>query len=381
MRTRNSIRISDMTKTVHLDAPDIGPAEKEKVCAAIDSGYVSTFGPLVGEFERAFAGVVGAPRAVAVQSGTAALHMALHILGVGEGDEVIVPATTFAATLHAVMYVRATPVIVDIDPKTWCLSPAAFKAAITPRTKAVIPVHLYGNASDMGSIAAIAAAAGVFVVEDATESLSAFLSGRHLGMFGDIGCFSFNGNKLMTTGGGGMMVARSSNVLDKAVYLVNQANPREGVEGFQEVGFNYRMPNLNAALGLAQLSRLNGFIELKKSFHRIYETKLGARGICGMQEVYPGAAPSWWFTAVMFKDNAEVLRVHEGLKQAGIPSRRIFKPMQTFPYAGMFQRGSCDNANRLYDRGLCLPSSTLNTEKIIEEVCDVIEGLVTKGSS
>ena len=370
-----------MTKTIHLDAPDIGPVEKEKVCAAIDSGYVSTFGPLVGDFEKAFAGVVGAPRAVAVQSGTAALHMALHILGVGEGDEVIVPATTFAATLHAVMYVRATPVIVDIDPKTWCLCPAAFKAAITPRTRAVIPVHLYGNASDMEHITAIAAAAGIFVVEDATESLSAFLSGRHLGMFGDIGCFSFNGNKLMTTGGGGMMVARSSTVLDRAVYLVNQANPREGQEGFQEVGFNYRMPNLNAALGLAQLSRLNGFIELKKSFHRIYEAKLRARGICGMQEIYPGADPSWWFTAVIFKDNAEVIRVHEGLKKMGIPSRRIFKPMQTFQYAGTFQRGSCDNANRLYDRGLCLPSSTLNTEKIIEEVCDAIEGLMKKGSS
>jgi len=160
-----------MSDQIELDAPDIGAVEKEQVCAAIDSGFVSSFGPWVAEFEHQFAQTVCVSSAVAIQSGTAALHMALHVLGVKEGDEVIIPSTTFAATLHAVMYVKATPVIVDVDQDTWCLSVDAFKAAITPRTKAVIPVHLYGNACDMVAITSIATAKDIFVVEDATESI------------------------------------------------------------------------------------------------------------------------------------------------------------------------------------------------------------------
>ncbi len=362
-----------MKKTVHLDAPDIGSIEKEQICAAIDRGYVSTFGPLVNEFECRFSKLVGVERAVAVQSGTAALHMALHVLGIKEGDEVILPSATFAATLHAVLYVKATPVIVDVDRDTWCLSVDAFKAAITPKTKAVIPVHLYGNACDMQAITSIAGSKGIFVVEDATESLGTLISGRHLGTLGDIGCYSFNGNKLMTTGSGGMMVARSSAVLDRVVYLINQANPRQDRQGHQEVGFNYRMPNLNAALGMAQLSRFNGFMALKKAFHQIYETQLGKSGWCVLQKSYPDVEPSWWFTAVLLKNAAQLLQVQEHLKQFEIPCRGIFKPLHTFPYARAFQRGSCDHAQMLYERGLCLPSSTLNTEESIDHVCAVIK--------
>lgn len=362
-----------MSNRIELDAPDIGTIEKEQVCAAIDSGFVSSFGPWVGEFERQFAQLVGVPRAVAIQSGTAALHMALHVLGIKAGDEVILPSTTFAATLHAVMYVKATPVIVDVDRDTWCLSVDAFKAAITSKTKAVIPVHLYGNACDMEAITSIAAAKGIFVVEDATESLGALMSGRHLGTWGDMGCYSFNGNKLMTTGSGGMMVARSTDILERVGYLINQTNPREGMEGYQEVGFNYRMPNLNAALGIAQLSRFKGFIGLKKTFHQIYETQLEKSGLCLMQKTYPGAEPSWWFTAVLLKNAAEVLHVQKYLKNSGIPSRGIFKPLHTLGYAKVFQKGSCDNAQMLYERGLCLPSSTLNTEEMINSVCGAIK--------
>lgn len=362
-----------MSDRIEFDAPDIGAIEKEYVCAAIDSGFVSSFGPLVGEFEQQFAELVGVPRAVAIQSGTAAMHMALYALGIKEGDEVILPSTTFAATLHAVLYVKATPVIVDVDPQTWCLSVDAFKAAISPKTKAVIPVHLYGNACDMQTITSIAASRGIFVVEDATESLGALILGRHLGTWGDIGCYSFNGNKLMTTGSGGMMVARSGGILDKVVYLINQANPREGIEGYQEVGFNYRMPNLNAALGKAQLSRFTSFLSLKKTFHRIYETQLGDSGLCLMQKSYPDVESSWWLTAALFKSSSEVQKVQEYLKKFGIPSRAIFKPLHTFKYAASFQRGKCDNAQMLFERGLCLPSSTLNSTEMVNHVCGVIK--------
>jgi len=362
-----------MSDRIELDAPDIGAFEKEQICAAIDSGYVSSFGPWVGELENQFAQLVGVPRAVAIHSGTAALHMALHVLGIKAGDEVILPATTFAATLHAVMYVNATPVIVDVDQDTWCLSADAFRSAITPKTKAVIPVHLYGNACDMKTITAIAAEKNIFVIEDATESLGGLFLGRHLGTWGDIGCYSFNGNKLMTTGSGGMMVARSLEILPHVVYLINQANPREGMEGYREVGFNYRMPNLNAALGKAQLARLNGFLNLKKVFHRLYETQLGESGLCLMQKTCPGADPSWWFTAVLLRSPSELIRVKEHLKSSGIPFRGVFQPMNTFEYAKAFQRGSCVNAQMLYERGLCLPSSTLNTKENINLVCEVVK--------
>jgi len=365
--------MSNVMKIVHLDAPDIGNIEKEHLCAALDRGFVSTYGPLVGEFESQFARFVRAQRAVAIQSGTAALHIALHVLGIKEGDEVIVPSTTFAATLHAVMYVKATPVIVDVDRDTWCLSPDAFKRAITSRTKAVIPVHLYGNACDMEAITAIAAPKGIFVVEDATESLGALMEKRHLGTWGDIGCFSFNGNKLMTSGSGGMVVARSTEIANRIIYLINQANPREGMEGFQEFGFNYRMPNLNAALGQAQLSRLDHFLILKKAFHQIYEDQLGKNGYCVMQKTYPGAEPSWWFTAVLLKSRAQAHGVQEYLKKAGIPTRGIFQPLHTFGYAASFQRGTCDCSQMLYERGLCLPGSTLNSEAIIHDICQSIK--------
>ncbi|MBF0594715.1 MAG: aminotransferase class V-fold PLP-dependent enzyme [Candidatus Omnitrophica bacterium] len=364
---------------IHLDAPNIGRLEKERVCAAIDSGYVSTFGPLVGEFERQFAAVAGVSRAVATSSGTAALHVALHVLGVGPGDEVILPATTFAASLHAVMHAGACPVIVDVDPATWCLSPEAVKAAISPRTRAVMPVHLYGNVCDMPAIMAIAQAAGIYVVEDATEALGASIAGRQAGTFGDIGCYSFNGNKLITTGAGGMLVARSSAILDRVNYLINQANPREGMEGFLEVGFNYRMPNLNAALGMAQLERFSGFLKLKKEFHGIYRESLGAGASGRLQGVYPDADPSWWFTAAVFGSAAEALTVAGGLKARGIPSRKLFRPLHGFPYAGSFRRGSCAAAEMLYERGLCLPSSTLNSQADIAFVCKVImEALAPK---
>ena len=362
-----------MIKTIHLDAPDIGTLEKEHVCAAIDKGYVSTYGPLVGEFENKFAELVGVERAVAIQSGTAALHMALHVLGIKEGDEVILPSTTFAATLHAVMYVKATPVIVDVDQDTWCLSVDAFKDAITSKTKAVIPVHLYGNSCDMEAITTIASLKGIFVVEDATESLGTTMSGRHSGTWGDIGCYSFNGNKMMTTGSGGMMVARSKDALQRVIYLINQANPREGMDGYQEPGFNYRMPNLNAALGMAQLSRLSNFMDLKKDFHSIYDTELGKSGKCILQKTCPGAEPSWWFTAILLKSADEKRKVEVHLKGSKIPSRGIFKPLHTIGYSKVYQSGSCMNAQMIYERGLCLPSSTLNTRETINGVCKAIK--------
>lgn len=188
---------------VYLDDPNLGNLEKKYLTKAIDTNFVSIVGPFVPKFEEKFARYIGAKKAVSTQSGTAALHIALYELGIGEGDEVIVPALTFIATINPILYVGATPVIVDVSPKTWNIEAEEIEKVITKKTKALIPVHLYGNPCNLDEIIEIAKEHNLFVIEDATESLGASYKGRQTGTFGDFGCFSFNGNKLITTGGRG----------------------------------------------------------------------------------------------------------------------------------------------------------------------------------
>lgn len=249
---------------IYLDAPNLGPVEKEYLVKCLNSNYVSTVGPFVPDFEEEFARLLGAEAAVAVQSGTAALHMALHALGIGPGDEVIVPSLTFIATVNPVLYVGARPVIVDVDPATWNIDPVGLEQAVTENTRAVIPVHLYGNPCQMDAIMEIARRYNLYVIEDATESLGALFNGHYTGTFGDFGCFSFNGNKLITTGGGGMLVTGDRERAQRVKFLVNQA--RDAARGYYhpEMGFNYRMTNIEAALGLAQLSRFRELLARKK---------------------------------------------------------------------------------------------------------------------
>ena len=255
---------------IELDSPNLGELEKKYLCECVDSSFVSTIGPFVTKFEEVFAKYLEVPRAVSVQSGTSALHIALIELGITSGDEVILPALTFVASANPIRYVGATPVFVDVDPVTWNVSPEKIEKSITKKTKAIMPVHLYGNPCDMDSIMNIAKKHDLFVIEDATESLGATYTGKYTGTIGDIGCYSFNGNKVITTGGGGMVVAKDAQRAEHIKFLVNQA--RDVSKGFYhtEVGYNMRMTNLEASLGLAQMERLHTFIEKKKSFNNIY---------------------------------------------------------------------------------------------------------------
>jgi perosamine synthetase len=244
---------------IFLDDPNLGDLEKKYLTKAIDTNFVSVVGPFVPEFEEKFAQYVGSKRAVSTQSGTAALHMALYQLGIGEGDEVIVPSLTFIATINPVLFVGAKPVIVDVDPITWNIDPQEIKKAITKKTKAIIPVHLYGSVCNIDEIIEIARENKLLVIEDATESLGATYKGRQTGTFGDFGCFSFNGNKLITTGGGGMIVSNNQKQAEHVKFLVNQARNTSKGYYHPEVGFNYRMTNIEASLGLAQLEKIDKF--------------------------------------------------------------------------------------------------------------------------
>jgi len=356
-----------VNKKIELDAPNVGKLEKEYLNNCIDSTFISTFGPFVPEFEEKFAQYIGAERAVSTQSGTAALHMALYQLGIGEGDEVIVPSLTFIATINPILFVGAKPVIVDVDPITWNIDPQEIRKAITEKTKAIIPVHLYGSVCNIDEIIEIARENKLFVIEDATESLGATYKGRQTGTFGDFGCFSFNGNKLITTGGGGMIVNNNQKQAEHIKFLVNQA--RDASKGYYhpEVGFNYRMTNIEASLGLAQLERIENFLEKKRKFRKIYQEVFNDLPCIRFQKEYNNAFGSWWLTCIKIdKNNIDINNLMLKLKEKGIPTRRIFMPASEMPYLKKFSK-PCPNTYEIYNQGICLPSSTLNKEEDIRK--------------
>ena len=360
------------TNQLYLDAPVVGQLEKDYLCKAIDSGFVSTIGPFVPEFETKFGGYLGVTKAVSVQSGTAALHISLVELGIGAGDEVIVPDLTFIATVNPIIYVGATPVIVEVEPDTWNISPEAIRKAITSKTRAIMPVHLYGNPCNMEEIMQIAREYKLYVIEDATESLGATYKDRYTGTFGDLGAFSFNGNKTMTTGGGGMVVGNNIEKLAHIKYLVNQARDESRGYYHTEVGYNYRLTNLEAAMGLAQLEQFVKFLAIKRHLHNIYEQELSGIAKLSFQKSYPESRSSYWFTAVCFQEAPDISMLQQKLKEKGLPSRRNFVPLHQMPAYSQFANENYPNAERLYNTGLCLPSSCLNTEEAVRDFCKVL---------
>ena len=361
---------------IELDAPNLGKLEKNYLNKTIDTGYVSTFGPFILEFEKKFARYLSVKNAVSTQSGTAALHISLYELGVGLGDEVIVPDLTFAATVNPIIYTGAKPVFVDVDIKTWNISPENIERAVTKRTKAVIPVHLFGNPCDMDKLMKIAKRHNFFIIEDATESLGAKYKGKYTGTFGELGAFSFNGNKVITTGGGGMVAGIQEKRLGHIKFLVNQARDETNEYYYPEIGFNYRMTNIEAALGLAQLQRLDGFLNKKKEFNAIYKEELKKIDFIIFQEEYEGAQSSFWSTCIFFEKKIDIIALQKKMKRKGIPARRIFMPVTESPPYKIYKNSDNKNSYRIYERSLCLPNSTLNSKDDIFYVCKTIKSLV-----
>ncbi|AFK87666.1 MULTISPECIES: LegC family aminotransferase [Thermoanaerobacterium] len=360
---------------IQLDSPNLGDKEKDYLVKCIESGYVSTVGPFVPEFERRFAEFLNVNHCVSVQSGTAALYMALYELGIKDGDEVIVPAITFVATVNPIVYCGATPVFVDVDKDTWNIDPKEIEKAITPKTKAIIPVHLYGNPCDMDKIMEIAKENNIYVIEDATESLGALYKGRMTGTIGHIGCFSFNGNKVITTGGGGMVASNNEDWVSHIRFLVNQA--RDMTQGYfhTEIGFNYRMTNLEASLGIAQLERLAGFLEKKRMYFEIYKKIFNGIEEISLQTEYEGAKSSDWLSSVKIdckKVGMTIHQIQDELKRRGIPTRRIFNPIVDLPPYKKYKKGSYSNSYEIYENGLNLPSSTLNTYEDVKYVAKTL---------
>ena len=373
-------------RRIHLSVPHMGPNEERYVHEAFASNWLSTVGPNLEAFEAAFQERIGLP-AVALASGTGALHLGLRLLGVGPGDEVIVPALTFVASVNPICYLGARPVLVDSDPATWMMDPSLLERALQvraargQRTKAVMAVHLYGQTSDMDAILQICRRHDVPVIEDAAEALGAHYKGRPAGSMGEVGAFSFNGNKIITTTGGGMLVARRREWVDKARYWSTQAREPGPAYHHVEMGYNYRMSNVLAGIGRGQLEVLDERVRQRRAVaFRYRDAFADLPGVTFMPQAPYGLHTNWLSCFLVDEKRAGASRdeVIAALAARNVESRPLWKPMHLQPLYEGCERYGGDVAAELFRKGLCLPSSSSLAPEdqalVIETVRGVLAG-------
>jgi perosamine synthetase len=319
-------------------------------------GWNSEWNKYIQKFETAFANYIGTRYALSTSSCTGALHLALAALGIGPGDEVIVPDITWVATANAVVYVGATPIFADIEAGSWCLDPTSFESKITPRTKAVMPVHLYGHPAQMNRIVEIARKHNLRVIEDAAPAIGAEFEGRKTGTFGDFAAFSFQGAKLIVTGEGGMLVTSDEELFRKAYTIWDQGR-RPGTFWIQETGFKYKMANVQAALGLGQLERVDEMIEAKRRIFSWYSEDLdGVRGILLNREM-TWARSIYWMSSILVQEGAHISRdeLRKKLRERNVDTRPVFPAISQYPVWPVVQEPQ-PTARLIGDQAINLPS-------------------------
>jgi perosamine synthetase len=361
---------------IPISKPAIGPREKQLVLDALDSGWVSSIGRYIDEFEGKFASYCGTEYALAVSNGTTGLHLALAALGIKAGDEVIIPDLTFVATANAVAYTGATPVLADIDADTLCLDPLSVKSRITPRTRAIVPVHLYGHPADMDALTGIAEAHGLDIIEDAAEAHGAEYKGRRVGGLGKCGVFSFYGNKIITTGEGGMLTTNDHSFYQRARRLRDHAMSAEKRYFHEERGFNYRITNLQAALGVAQLERIDEFLDRRTEIMNWYAGEIATTDRIRLNRVKNWAKSAFWMVCLEVDGFDEARRdaFMLKLKARGIDSRPYFCTMSSMP---MYVQAPLPIASGKARIGLNLPSyyelTRSDVRRIGSEVNEILE--------
>jgi perosamine synthetase len=357
--------------------PLLNGKEVEYVNDCLRTNWVSSAGKYISMFEEAFSNYCGVPYGVACSSGTTAIHLALVALEIGPGDEVIIPDFTLIVSANMVILAGAKPVLVDVDPRTWCIDPGLIEDAITPRTKAIMAVHMYGHPCDMNAIQEIAKRRGLYVIEDCAEAHGAEVNGRKVGSFGDTACFSFYGNKILTTGEGGMVVCRDERLAQSMRLLRNQGfgEPRFVHE---TMGFNYRLTNIQAAIGLAQTEMVEEKVERKRWIAQTYNELLANQSELTLPVEASWAKNVYWMYGVLVRDNFGVSKddLMVMLKDRGIEARSFFCPMSMQPvYQGSDPRFpdisvSSPISVDLWNRGLYLPSGLGLTRPQQEEVVE-----------
>lgn len=354
--------------------PWLGEDEIKNVLDCVKSGWVSSIGKYVEKFEKEFVRFCGVKYGVSTSSGTTALHLALSALEIKEGDEVIVPTLTFIATANAVTYAGAKPIFVDSEIETWNIDPHKIEQKITKRTKAIVVVHLYGHPANIIPILKIAKKYNLYVIEDAAEAHGAEYQFKKVGSFGDIACFSFYGNKIITTGEGGMCITNNKKLAEKMGFLKDHGMSKKKRYWHPVIGFNYRLTNLQAAMGLAQLKKIKCIIKKKRQIAKTYNDLLqGTKGISLPPEM-PWAKNVFWLYSILIEYNFRFTRnrLMQKLKENGVDNRPFFYPIHILP---PYSRGEkYPIAEKLSKSGISLPSSPSLTKADIEKVVQLIQG-------
>ena len=364
--------------------PFIGDSEKKLVDEAMDSKELSGFcGRFISKFEKGFAEYSDCEYGVSTTSGTSALHLALAVLKIGPGDEVIVSSFTNMATFFAVLYQGAKPVPVDIEPDTWNLNPSLVEEKITKKTKAILAVHIYGHPVDMDPLIALAKKYHLFIVEDCAEAHGAVYRGRKIGSLGDIGCFSFYANKIITTGEGGMITTNNKDLADRARMLKSLAFGDKNKFMHQEIGFNFRMTNIQAAVGCAQLEKIDFIIDKKREIAGLYNNQLEKIEEVQLPVEKPYAKNVYWMYHIVLRGGLKDKRslLMSALKKEGIDTRESFIPyngQEFFINQGLAKKSDCPVSNMVGDRGLYLPSGPILSEKEIIYVSDNIIKIINE---
>lgn len=360
--------------------PDLSHAELRNLMDAFLSTWISSTGDYITRFETSFAARTGMSHGVATANGTVSLHLALAALGIGPGDEVIVPDLTFAASANVVIHLGATPVLVDVDPLTWCVSPETIERAITPRTRAVMPVHVFGRPAPMTEIRDLALRHGLFVVEDCAEAHGASYDGHPVGSFSDVASFSFFANKIVTTGEGGICVTNDADLARRMRMLRDHGMRPERRYWHEEAGYNFRMTNLQASIGCAQLDRMDGFLDMRRKVHEGYEAALGhLPGIAFPPPIPPRHGPVTWFSCALVPAEARP-RLIEACRQANIDLRPFFHGLSSMPAYRRYAR-KCPESARLSACGINLPTSRKVDAQTTARIAKIFADVLTGGKS
>ena len=373
-----------MSERILLSSPHMSDEgyELEYINDAFKKNWIAPLGENVTEFEKAIAKFTGAENAVALSAGTAALHMAMILAGVQPGDEVFCQSLTFSASANPVKYLGANPVFIDSEYETWNMDPKALEKAFEKYTpKAVIVVHLYGIPAKMDEIMKICQKHNVPILEDAAESLGATINGKQTGTFGKFGAFSFNGNKIITTSGGGMLVSDDEERIAKVRFWATQSREKFRYYEHKEIGYNYRLSNISAGIGRGQLKVLDERIAEKTNIHNTYKEGFKSIKEIQMQPYMQNSKPNFWLSAIILDKDSKVtpLQIIEALEKENIESRPIWKPMQLQPvfadcdFITLNESGSV--SEDIFSRGVCLPSDTKMTREEQAKVIEIINGL------
>lgn len=377
-----------MKPRILLSYVHMGGTERDWVEKAFESEWIVPLGPNVDEFEHRLEKYLGAPNVVALSAGTAAIHLALVALGVGSGDEVICQSFTFAASANPIKYQGANPVFVDSEPDTWNMSPDALEEAIIDRKKqtghypkAIIPVYLYGMPAKMDEIRAIADKYGIPIVEDSAEALGSEYKGKKCGTLGNYGCLSFNGNKIITTSGGGALVCHSKEEADRVKFYATQAREQRPYYYHETIGYNYRLSNVSAGIGCGQMDVLQPHVELRRAIHDFYTKELAEiDGLSVQQNPSTDFNSNFWLSTVLIdpKTGKDPESLRQFMLDAGVETRRLWRPMHMQPVfadAPYYGDTTCET---LFDRGLCLPSGSGLKEEELRYVADKIKEFFNK---